>query len=327
MSEWNFHTYGMMSSGSTPVPTGGGGMGGGVGAYDVMNNNSVMYPVDTRTHILNIDSRFRTDGSTSMTTNFTMRLDQPYKNVISLSVASVEIPNSYYTFSAAKGNLRFYLNSSADGSGVYTVDISAGNYIAGDIVTVIQNRLNTINNGTTRRYQIAFNSINGKVTILNLGGNFTLNFNDVFVNRANDFGLGYNLGYRKKLYTGKASYTSESILDVVGENYMYLALDDYKNVEQPYEDGNILTAFAKIVIQQGKYTVVFDSNQNLMSKKIGYPQPVNLSVFRVRLIDSYGETIDLNGMNWSVAFEIVEVLNVRLYQQYRTHLLNGYTNY
>jgi hypothetical protein len=67
---------------------------------------SVGYEKDVRTQVISIDSRFRTNPADG-TTNFFFRLLTPIKNAISIRLSSIEVPNTFYAFSALKSNLSF----------------------------------------------------------------------------------------------------------------------------------------------------------------------------------------------------------------------------
>ena len=65
---------------------------------ELFNANDVINSNDLRKRIVNIDSRFRS-SFLNATTDFYYNFDTPYKNIIRVRVASVEIPNVAYTFS------------------------------------------------------------------------------------------------------------------------------------------------------------------------------------------------------------------------------------
>jgi hypothetical protein len=41
---------------------------------------------------------------------------------------------------------------------------------------------------------------------------------------------------------------------------------------------------------------------------------------RIRLLDMYGVPIDLHYLNFSISLEITEVMNIQMYDNYRTYL-------
>ncbi len=60
-----------------------------------------------RTQLLNINTRFRKEYYNTTSTDFIVDLPEEFKNVISLTVQSVQIPNSNYTFSSTSGTNEF----------------------------------------------------------------------------------------------------------------------------------------------------------------------------------------------------------------------------
>jgi hypothetical protein len=200
---------------------------------------------------------------------------------------------------------------------------------------------------------ISLNTINAKITITNNGvasypitspttvptmsaKTFSLNFLTTICNkdRIHNFGLGYHLGYRQKTYKVENTSTStvptltaysltgEGCLDVVGDHYMFLAVNDLYTVEQKTHQ-NYFQVLAKIIIREEKQTVIYDDGATLLSNEIIFPSPVDLKILRVKLLDAYGEVIDLCDMNFSFSLEITEVLNTKLYDFYRNYIWLG----
>lgn len=317
-------------------------------ANDVMNSN------DLRKRILSIDSRFRTDMGDS-STNFTYKFAHPYKNLIRLRIASVEIPNMFYTFT--KWNNSFIIKA-YDITSVLrdvTITIEPGNYTSSELMDVLQGLLNTQFRDPYGIFMtISLNTITAKVTIRQEGVSaypvtgvnpaptasgkpFLLQFATIekYKKRYTGFGLGYNLGFRLPIYkvcegvsgTGTPpittySITGEGCLDVVGEKYMFLSINDLHTVEQQTY-GTYLQCLAKIIIREEKYTVIYDDGSSFMANEIIFPSPVDLKYLQVKLLDPYGDAIDLNCMDFSFSIEITEVLNMKLYDFYRNYIWMG----
>ena len=66
--------------------------------------------------------------------------------------------------------------------------------------------------------------------------------------------------------------------------------------------------------------IIFDDGYTVLSNDIIFPRPIDLKQVRVRLLDMYGVTIDLHNLNFSLSFEITEVMNIQLYDSYRMYL-------
>jgi len=96
---------------------------------EIYGRNDVVNANDLRKHLVNIDSRFR-KSYLEPPTDFLYQFAHPYKNVIKARVASVEIPMAFYTFSRAKKNTMFRIDT-MDYTGTrqfITVEIPEGDY-------------------------------------------------------------------------------------------------------------------------------------------------------------------------------------------------------
>jgi len=311
----------------------------------------------TKRHILSIDSRFR-DPVYTNPADYIFKLSNPIKNVISIRLSSIEFPNTYFLFSDFNGNTQIKFSFNLSGgivAGPYYAKIAEGNYstITGDITSIIYNvqvamRAAYIADiGTVLPYDpvitLSLSPITGYVTIYSEGMpagsppkppmNFTLDFTYTQIvddcnkivdpTRLYDWGLGYNLGFEKKIYTGASSYTGSIILDVLGAGYVLFQLDDYDPVIHLTPVQAQISAFAKIILTGEKNTMVYDDGFNLVTKHYIFPQPTNIYKFHPRLVNTYGETLYLNGKNVSFTLEIEEVTNTHAYEQYRLERMDG----
>ena len=317
---------------------------------EIYSLNDVVNSTDLRKHIINVDSRFRTN-LVDPSTDFSYRFTSPYKNVIKVRVASVEIPNVWYDFDYQTLHNTFFSVSAYDISGCCrsaTIQIADGNYGAVDLVTAVQAQFE-------EKLQIPYGIFFAiypdphslKVTIVNLGvaipgaaaptataKPFKVNFTSKpLIFQPFDFGLGYNLGFMNTLYTGDTVYdtsgsfiqysiTSESIINVAIDPYIFLAINDNESVTQQTND-NSFEALAKIIVRGDKNQMIFDDGSTLLSNDIIYPSPVDLRFIKVRLLDVYGRPIDLNYCNFSFSLEITEVTNTKMYEFYRNYLWLG----
>jgi hypothetical protein len=312
--------------------------------YTDITTQSVRYNKDVRTQVLSIDSRFRANLSESPT-NFKYTPLVPIKNVASIRLSSVEIPNTFYTFSLARGNIFMRVsnpNLIVNGAPAYydvggptrTVGIDDGNYVvdttnnnySNNIITIINNQ---ISSSTTTQIGLTLNieidTISSKITIRNtiIGQPFDLDFrpNSPFIDRATDWGLGYNLGFRQKFYTGQASYTAEAIPDTIGPNYLFVSLyPDWKVVTHNSPDKQSMAPFAKIVITVPKNDVIYDNGSNTVTKEYWLNQPQDVKTFQIQITDPFEEVIDLAGGEVSLTVELKEIMNPALYEHIRSVL-------
>jgi len=102
-------------------------------------------PLLTQTvrRILSIDSQYRDNKGTTISTEFTFNLSEPLRDVVALKLYSVGIPYAWYTVSKAYGANFFYIKGNSPGINMgdfdYQVSVQPGNYDAPGLV----NNLNT----------------------------------------------------------------------------------------------------------------------------------------------------------------------------------------
>lgn len=322
-------------------------------AGELFNANTVVNSNDLRKRILNIDSRFRSD-LTQPTTDFTFHFTQSYKNLIRLRIASIEIPNMFYTFTKRNNSFTIRAFDITNQLRIVTITIPPGNYTSTDLMTTIQTELNTnLRDPYGIFFTIDVDVNSAKVTITNngvstypvtavspaptaSGKSFFVIFAtlDSYKKRPTAFGLGYNLGFRCPVYNvtnskqvgtpplTQFSLTSEGCLDVVGETYMFLNVNDLHTVEQTTYN-TYLQVLAKIIVREDKFTMIYDDGSSLLSNEIIFTSPTDLKYLNVQLLDPYGDVVDLNCMNFSFSIEITEVLNTSLYDFYRNYIWLG----
>jgi hypothetical protein len=345
--------------------------------------NNVRYDKDVQIHVISIDSRFRPDQTTNPS-NFLFKLLTPIKNVISVRLSSLEIPNTWYTFSDIRGNtsmiVRVYGSFSRSGvqvdaknpvifgvdtRGIYVekrIIIQEGNYSSNslnenDILIQLFFQLNSAfpsiifaNFSGGIVFSVIQNPISGLLTVACFQGanppvtytifnqpgrndtatggtnntgltklTFLFNFNDgIFSNRDNNWGLGYNLGFRVYQTLPATSQTASALVDVIDSNYVFLSLNpDWRVVEHNQPDSSQTPAFAKIIIDAAKNDIVYDSGQNTITKQYFLKQPTNISSFKIAIVDEYEQYVQLEGGNVSLTLEITEVLHTSLYEAMR----------
>jgi hypothetical protein len=253
-------------------------------------------------------------------------LTQPIKNVISVRLASVEIPNTFYNFSAARSNIKLRICYPSGQTAIYNdIVITEGNYfidttdnpLPNNLMVELQTRLNENSLGLT--FTATFNLITARLT-LSADKVFDLDFitGNAFIYRTSEWGLGHNLGFdRNASYTGSNSYVGTRIVDTLDGNYLFLQLDpDWKVVRHWNSEVSETCAFAKIVINEPKNTIIYDDGSNSITKEYWFDTPVTVRSFPVKLLDAYGQLIDLLGGDISFTLELKEIMNPSLYQHY-----------
>jgi hypothetical protein len=182
---------------------------------------------------------------------------------------------------------------------------------------------------TVTDYLVDYNSITNKFIIYSPNSKqFQLDFTPPTIREPYNNGLGYNLGFERLTYPDPylapvviipTSYTAESFPDLYGDSYVYLAINDYAVIEHQDFRQTFFPAFAKIMLPfDSKNQVVQDIDLlNVVQREYNFLQPINLQKLTVKLLDAYGNIIDLKGANWSFTLEIQEILNPSLYEKLR----------
>lgn len=192
------------------------------------NNNrfvqGLVNPVERETYttLLSINSKFRNEY-TSSSTDFTVNLNEPYHNVVSLKLASFEYINSYYNFSNHLRTNRFRIeffqyhevtevintNSKFD----HTFIFNEGHYNICSLIDVINELFIEPNQQYSNILFIDYIDSKGKIIFkLNPGNTsnlpannhlwgFNLDFRDSEIpNRVEFLNFSWLLGYRKNFY-------------------------------------------------------------------------------------------------------------------------------
>jgi len=124
--------------------------------------------------------------------------------------------------------------------------------------------------------------------------------------------LGWLLGFRKLSYDLTSGITGESILNMNGPKYLYLALEEFnKNTQNSFTsplssslvNKNII---ARISLNNSSFGTILNANiQNglLISDKRGYHGKNDLQKLNVQLLNELGKPINLNGLDFSFCLE------------------------
>lgn len=266
---------------------------------------------------LNIDTRFRENYYGSPSTNFNVTLPLMINNVLTMQLAAIELPTTFYNISKQYGN-NFFTLTVNDASQV--VNIADGNYTYTGIVNLLNTTMANI--GGDFQYivfGININNNNGSGqmfvgidtgTPLGAINSFSLNF-QADRNGIDDrntplpLKLGWTFGFRNGIYENNVNYVSEGVVDLLGPRYLYLVVDDFNN----NVNNNFYSAFnssilnknilARISLQANTFNIFTENNLNIVTTPRQYFGPVKIQNLNIQLLDEYGRIIDLNNMDYS----------------------------
>jgi hypothetical protein len=273
---------------------------------------------DTQLTNLHINSCFRENYYKSNPCDYRYCIP-PINNLLSMKLASIELPNSWFLFSHIKKNNSFKIEITiCDKCSVFTLIIPDGNYDTETFVNFINSRyLNSSDTETPLKflkYSIHPLTNKSQFEIMESAPEtfvFSLHFTDEGVDNILET-TGWIMGFRLARYL-KIDDTifSEGLFDGGGDRYVFLAVNDY---QYNYNETNIVcfdsmsineNIIAKIPLRNGKLSFTIDENdKNPLIKIRRYNGPVNINKIEIKLLDKFGDVIDLNHMDWSFSLEL-----------------------
>ena len=291
----------------------------------------VLNPLETRviTRCVNIDTRFRDQFYTSKSSDFTFQMPFKLNKVVSMQLASIELPITFYSVSAAYGNNYFWVNiTTIDTEQTYStlITVKDGNYNAADLVAAVNTSMHENSHFLFIEFVLDITdtgSGTGKVTIQPVKNNIlSENIQEISLDFQKDIAgndtkmshtmttelsmkLGWNLGFIKPIYEGDITYTADTIIEPATVRYLFLAIDDYHNSG----NNHFLSAFqnsvlnpnilARISVKGTYFSLVMENDLNIVSEPRRYFGPVDIQRLRIRLFDEYGRIVDMNNANFS----------------------------
>ena len=278
----------------------------------------------TQLQNLNLNSCFRNNYFQSNPCDFQYIIPSEIKNVVSMKLASIEIPNAWYLFSHVQKNNQFIIeiyNPKETGQPqkqIFPIVVPDGNYDSESL----QHYLNTTyfyesETETDLKYvKFSIDQYNFKSKFEILPDPFSensLQFSLLFsedINQNIMNTLGWMLGFRMPKYIRiKERICSEGLFDAGGDRYIYVSITDYQYNNNTLNivgfDKSILNEdiIAKIPMINGKLSLIIDDNNDLVKKR-KYNGPVNISRLQIKIMDKFGTIIDLNNMDFSLTLEL-----------------------
>ena len=271
---------------------------------------------------LNIDTRFRNNYYSTISSNIHINLPLKFRKVVSMQLTALEFPNTFYSISKIFDNNFFVIEIENYSSLLIT--IPDGNYDYNGLT----NYINSFLSASSAPYNsiaciINYKTPNGTGSASGSGSmifslktgtspsfNFALNFlTDKNGNKDNytplPLKMGWIMGFREGYYVNNTNYVSEGIVDLVGPKYIYLIVDDFNNnVNDSFYgafNNSILNKniLARISLQGSVFNVMSQNNLLLITTPRQYFGPVDIQKLQIQLLDEYGRILNLNNMDYS----------------------------
>lgn len=264
-----------------------------------------------------VDSRDRQFTPQSSPGEYVVTLPAVYQNVYSATLKSIEVPFSFYTFSACAGNTSIQVEP-AGSSEPTTVTIPDGNYTSSDLASVLQTALGGA-------YTCTYSSTTGRLTIANTSP-FDLVFNEndpsnTNCGKATNFSyntwqnLAYYLGFSQERKSstpdggGRYLIVGDFAMNPAPSTYFLMELGPLNKIDETSLDnkksGRINGAFAKIPVNvnSGDYIFIQDTGTSPLNYRVYNPPIGKLSQLYVKFRYHDGRVIDFNGIEHSFTLE------------------------
>ena len=268
-----------------------------------------------KTRYLNVDTRFTDDYQNTKDYNslekHTITLPERINDVSSIKVSQIEIPLSFYNVSTCLGNNHLVIKR----SGVNTIVNVADGYYTGNYSSLSFDNLTS-----DLQYTI---DVNNYIKFKNLSAiaTYTIDFAVDVSGNSDKYSLksklGWLLGFRNEKYTlgPSASIVSESCIDCSPIRYLYLVLDEYSNSFpnsfSSFYSRSVMNKkiLAKISLNNynNPYKTLLTGNESngvLVSDTRTYSGKVDIQRINVELVNEWGKTINMNGLDYSFLLKI-----------------------
>ena len=287
--------------------------------------------------LVNVDTIFRSNYSTTKSSDFIYTLPMPINNVVSMKLSTVEMPNTWYLFSEEKMNNVFYVDISSTGTWV-EIKIPEGNYTNSNLEDVLN--LLFIEKGLNIKANMALERDKTEFYYDGSGAGVPASYSLSFVvpeksSRNIRHNCGWSLGFRKASYVVDTTTTGRIIIsgnptsfaDVIGyissegmfgsnkENYTYISINDFVGNKKDsiisgldentgYFSKDIL---GRVTVRYGSYYVNIDDSSDFIFKQRDYFGPVRIEKIHIKIFDKFGEIMDLNNNDYSFALEFTQL--------------------
>jgi hypothetical protein len=284
---------------------------------------------------LNVDTRFR-DNFQQSSSNFDINLSFKLANVKKMELSSIEFPTTFYAISKLFGNNFFTIRVDVSGEGVKEAlfELPDGNYSRSVIIRELKNSDNY-----TPYYSI-FDDLDFDVDVDGEGSGtgksfFTLDSSSSIINKvellfnenisckpdSNSLikKLGWMLGFRNGSYVSTNEVNnfeirSESLLNITGPKYIYMAIDDHNSNNE--STSNFYSAFNSVILHKNilariplttfSFSFEIANMLSIVSTPREYTNPVTIEKLGIQLMDEYGRILDLNEMNISFCLSFTQ---------------------
>ena len=263
------------------------------------------------TNLVLVDSRDREYTRHPDPNEYVIRLPTTYKNVVAAKLRSIELPATFYVFTAALGNtsikanlwdaLDTYIEASA------TVTIPDGNYNTYQLVDAFAKALTAAFSGVGD-FVAKLDDTTMRMTVTNKNiRRFQLDTRFFASARPSEWGLGYYLGFDKGMVYDGVTIASPRLVSSNPYTYLLLEIEGFNQLDEcgPL-DARVDGAFAKIPLPGSSFDYVM-RNEDFCMYNRAQLRPIipRLDQLRVRFRFHDGQPVNFQHVEHSFTLELV----------------------
>jgi hypothetical protein len=310
----------------------------------VQNNVNPITP-QTISQVISINSIFRDNYDNSTSTDFIITLPVYYSHVIQMKLSSAEIPNTYYIFDEALNNNKFCIKIYELDTlvKVFNIIIPTGSWYADDIVTFMNDYIDNNPDVWPRALFFGIDMNSGKAyfrwkTEAEIKGlddypetidisklTYSLDNceeNDepyentaLYIFGFSKLNLGIIISYDSYQYGNYIYYGYLQAINIYGftmNTYIYLSVEDFVSNKKDQIIGIKRDSFigenilARIQVSNPLFSIIINNGEDHVFKSRDYFGDVKIRKLRIKVLDKYGEVINLNHSDVSLSLELTQ---------------------
>lgn len=250
------------------------------------------------TNYIVINSQDRSKGNSS---DFTMNLKNPIRlnGRKKIKLKNIVMYNTFYNINDNNNKIDFYENLMNK-----TITLSNGSYNINNLITHIENLLNSISSGYAV-YTVSYSSITFKLTISS-----TENFRLLFKSGLNSLTSPYKeLGFVEEdgilpIDTNLDNITtSNNIVNLSLPMNLYVSINNWNGLNIQDTSGTYSSFVIPVIIKSGQ---IINFNGNDIEQFIEIPTNINIIYnLQININSINNKLINLNNSEWSIILELI----------------------
>lgn len=275
----------------------------------------------TITRIVNIDTKFRNNYDTTLSSDCVFDLPIRFPNVVTMELSSFEFPTLYYLTSLSGDNYYYFTIEINFVVKYVCIPNEIHNFI--DVISYLNSYFQTIGQTEPEFSGLIFSltitnptTQSGIVIIENTSINgefpnvFNINFSPLSQdNRPLSSNLGWLLGFRNSFYQNGMRYVSETLANFVCDKYLFLVIDEFVNNKSDI----FYSCFTTSILNKNIIArIVLHPNNTLevVTEPRQYFGQIDVTKVKVQLLDEYGNIIRFKNIDYSFCLKLNTIYNI-----------------